>query len=362
MLNISKSIYAGWNTYKISDLFIADICPIGDSSNEKRKINNFTKTYPTVVEFENIPLPGFTLLKSAGYKSDLLWLIIDPRGFLTYISSQNLENILKVTGITEGLIQEKCVWVREDSRTALTLVPVSSPEYLEVVENTNLLENKVKLSDVGIGDTVILQNGLQGEYMGVLSLYGSVGYIGEFVECQSFLRRQIVKIMPGKYFYHNDAKILKVINKSSVKKTKEDSANEINNEINSGNTYFTSDTGVLSGTYYSCHKKINYVSEYSVAKPKMDFIEIDKNEAATLLKIAVEMRDRGVLIVERFDIKYIIGFSYNHPEDWFSISEIDKSSDGNISCYHKNRKEMYQLDSFSKYYKIVKHVKNGIYI
>ena len=70
--------------------------------------------------FDNIPLPGFTLSennrKNWGSK-DETWLIVDPRGFFARISNDNLNDILHVTGITEGLIQEKCVWAREDSKS-----------------------------------------------------------------------------------------------------------------------------------------------------------------------------------------------------------------------------------------------------
>ena len=84
-------------------------------------------------------MPGFTLYKT-GRKNwgsaDQTWLVIDPRGFLVRITNVNLEEILHVTGITEGLIQEKCVWARENSQTKMTLVPVTSPDYIEATKNT----------------------------------------------------------------------------------------------------------------------------------------------------------------------------------------------------------------------------------
>lgn len=130
MLNISRQIYSGWNTASANELPEAEIIPFGKSSNEKKRLETFTKRYPVLNEYENIPLPGFTLYKSnrKNYGSaDPTWLIIDPRGFMVRITNDNLEDILHVTGITEGLIQQKCVWAREDSQTKMILVPISSP-------------------------------------------------------------------------------------------------------------------------------------------------------------------------------------------------------------------------------------------
>ena len=123
MLNIARNIYFGYDSAKGKyELPEAEVIPYGESANEKRKLENITKKYPTLIDHENIPLPGFTLHKTdrKNWGSiDQTWLVIDPRGFLVRISSQNLEKILHVTGITEGLIQEKCVWARENTETKI---------------------------------------------------------------------------------------------------------------------------------------------------------------------------------------------------------------------------------------------------
>src|ERR1035437_1127776 len=175
MLNIAKTLYAGWDPSSATkyELPEAEIIPLGESKNEMKKLDTITKRYPTLYEHDNIPLPGFTLYKSdrKNWGSiDQTWLVIDPRGFLVRISSKNLDNILHVTGITEGLIQQKCVWARENTETKMALVPVTSGAYYDAALNTKLIEDKVDMKDVQIGDTVLLQNKLTGIYRGVASL------------------------------------------------------------------------------------------------------------------------------------------------------------------------------------------------
>ena len=221
MLNISKQIYAGWDlSYSGNILPEAEVIPLGESVNEKRKINKITSKYSSIKEFDNIPLPGFTLSennrKNWGSK-DETWLIVDPRGFFVRISNDNLNDILHVTGITEGLIQEKCVWAREDSKTDMMLVPISSELYLKASKNTELLEDKISIKDVQIGDKVLLQSGLTGTYMGVLSLYGTLTYSYSNKDYsrkpQTYLRRQVCHVGNDRYYYHTDIKILKVLEK-----------------------------------------------------------------------------------------------------------------------------------------------------
>ena len=126
MLNIARQIQAGWDQGSSTELPEAEIVPIGNTTNEKRKLQGLTNRKNILKEYENIPLPGFTLLKTerkSWGSLDQTWLVIDPRGFLSRITPNNLEKILHVTGITEGLIQEKCVWAREDSQTKMVQTP-----------------------------------------------------------------------------------------------------------------------------------------------------------------------------------------------------------------------------------------------
>lgn len=383
MLNISKQIYAAWNqgTTKY-DLAEAEVIPLGDTANEKRKISNATAKYSLIHEHENVPLPGFTLYKADRKNwgsTDQTWLVIDPRGFLVRISTENLEKILHVTGITEGLIQEKCVWAREDSQTKMTLVPISSQSYIDAVKNTELLEGKVSIKDVNIGDTVIMQNGLQGVYKGTLSLYGSTisGYKDNTAKPQVYLRRQIVEIDPQKIYYQSDVKILKVVKKSDVEISKEESAEHLNNRVKQGAIFTT--TPEYASRYYSAFGLIRHVSTHAVPKPKMRLEEIDILEAATIFNEANADSDNHRLVLETTPGNlYVVDFPYSFAgtmpatTNAFDILRCRLSADAEkLEVLDSSNRALYgthkapgthSLDKFKKFYKIVKCVKNETYL
>ncbi len=202
MLNISKKITIGWSSIlSSSKLPSAEVIPIGNTPSEKRKSEKFSIAHSNTQDFDNIPLPGFTVFevsKKNWSSSDSSWVIIDPRGFLIRITNENIAAILAVSGITEGLIQEKCIWARDNANTTLSLMPVSSANYEKAVGNTILLEEKVSINDVQIGDTVFLQNNLIGTYLGVLSLYGTLhdnASSDGLCKTQASMRKQVIIII-----------------------------------------------------------------------------------------------------------------------------------------------------------------------
>jgi len=385
MLNISRNIYSAWNTANQKNpLPESEIIPIGDSANEKKKLENVTKKYSDLREHENFPLPGFTLFSTnrKNYGSaDPTWLVIDPRGFLVRISNGNLEDILHVTGITEGLIQEECVWARDNSETKMRLIPVSSPEYTEAVRNTELIEGKVSMKEVQIGDTVILQNELQGKYMGVVSLYGPLNnysYDKEF-KTQGFLRRQVVQVAQGQYHYQTDLKILKVVKKIEQSMTREESVEEMNKDIGSGNAYF-SNNPTMNQNYYSTRGMIKLASIHAVPKITLSFVEITKTEATQFFYYAQTISDFGILVVEdNKGIKSLIDFPYSFSNskvtiDAFGICLLSsqlvngmekitlKDNRNYYSGSGRQVIELHALDEFKKFYKIVKHVKTNTFV
>ena len=385
MLNIARNIYLGWNTANQKfELPEVEVIPIGDSANEKRKGISVTKKYPNLMEFENSPLPGFTLYKSdrKNYGSiDQTWLVIDPRGYLVRITNDNLETILHVTGITEGLIQEKCVWAREDTQTKMVLIPVSSSRYTEAEKNTELLENKIDIKDVQIGDTVLLQNQLVGTYMGVASMYGPVNdySIIDTHKPQVYIRRQVVRISPGKYHYQTDVKILKVVNRAATPLTREEAVAEMNADIATGNAYFTS-TSSMTGRYYSVRGVISHVSIHAVPKLQMSFEEIGKVEAEALFYTGLtSYKDCGKLMLENASGgKFLVDYPYSLTNkspcsiNNFDVSEFVSSTLDNTdviklkpkrrSFYDRSPATVNSLGDFVKFYKIVKHVKTETYI
>jgi hypothetical protein len=383
MLNIARQIYAGWDTIPTAadTLPEAEVIPNGDAPNEKKKIAKFTTNHKVVKEFDNIPLPGFTLHKTNRAKwgsVDPTWLIIDPRGFLARISQDNLEKILHVTGITEGLIQEQCVWARENTNTKLTLVPISSPSYIEAVRNTELIEGKVDMSEVQIGDTVLLQNKLQGIYLGVMSLYAGLHNASSRTELKvrTYLRRQVVQTDTDKFHFQSDVKILKVVNRTSTPMTREDSMKIMNDSIAGGNSYFSSDSQMNSARYFS-RDIVRFASVHAVQTVNLSLEEVDELGATALFYDGQAISDSGLLVLEKANgdrflidhpwaftsgpINSVHGFntlelsSKEWPEDKLVLREEKR-------YYSQPKGQTFKLDNFVKFYKIVKHVKKDSYV
>jgi len=395
MINISKRICVGWNNVSSDQLPSGIIAPLGKSTAEKKRLNT-VKKYPNNKEYDNKPLPGFTI-EDHGRKrystSTTTYNVIDPRGFKVEITSENLIDIVQISGITEGLIQDKCVWVRHDSRTGMILLPIISEDYKEAVQNTELLDNKVKISAVQIGDTVITQGGQTGTFMGTLSLYGPLaegtGSLRDVYQPQSFLRRQVIKIDDW-YYYATDTKILSVIDKTDKPMTKEESAKLINKDLIVGQTYFTSTpngANIITKQYWSTHGMISYVSPRA-ERPTISFVEIDKPEFDILYHRGHKCDDISLLLGEKANgSKFIIDYDSRNsrysntsgqtgrlssPTDNFSCTAV-AVVDNSISLingrgnywYNHNRpvpSKNEDFTTFKKFYKIVKHIKDESYV
>jgi hypothetical protein len=384
MINISQEIYVakssiacipGNNLLKESTIF-----PNGNTSFEQNKIAQAKASCTELVKHLNFPLPGFTLYEmSYNWNGPLAhtWVVIDPRGFVCRITSANLEKILMVTGITEGLIQDRCLWVRTDSKTTMTLMPVTSPDYAAIVQNTSLMVDKVSMTDVQIGDKVLLQNKLIGTYMGTCSMYGNMSQHsyrtpGQFKATKS-LRKQIIKVSPGCYHYGSDIKILKVLDKATVAIRNQESIDEMNTDILSGISYFTPVKEVNIAN--SWHKaSVSLVSSSALQNVSITLEHMSKEETNDMLPLIYENRDVGKILLEDMTGRqYVLRFPYLMP-GWtnsknFGTCELEnKFISGNSIELKKipqlswQPHETYTLENFVKFYKIVKHVKNDTYI
>jgi hypothetical protein len=386
MLNIAKSIYTGTNARHVGDLPEAEIIPYGESTNEKKKLQTLTKKYNTIKEHDNVPLPGFTLYKpdrKSWGSINQTWLIIDPRGFLVRITCENLNDILHVTGITEGLIQEKCVWARENSETRVKLIPVSSRSYKEATENTELIENKVSIKDVQIGDTVLLQNKLEGVYMGVASLYSTLKVAGTkestVFKVQTFLRRQILKTGTGNYYFQSDLKILKVIEKSAITITREDAVESMCNAINDGKFFSSILYKATLPSYQRYSDKIKHVSISAVQPVCMELEPVDITEAETLFYTGYADYNLGLLLLEDAQGYHLVNHPYSNSNNSYDINNFDttrvsindinniveflpKFKNHTYTLYNSQPKIRKALNSFTKFYKIINRVKNNTYI
>jgi len=399
MINLPQSICYFYDSAKglHNGLPKGDMVPNENTAAIKTKMDKYTKNLPNRGEFENIPYPGFFIARSdrASYSGETHWIVVDPRGFYTTIPSKNLEAILDTATITEGIIQGCCVWARDNSSSSLFLLNDRSAAFTEAIQNTEILENKTDLKLVDIGDTVLIQSGITGIYMGVHSIYHPMADATSKTSSACLIlsskaRRQIIKVGIGQYFYQNDVKVLKVISKASRPMTKEDAAEQINQEIECLKTYFSpypsfgnstypiqSATGPL--TYYYYKNVVRKVFPFSTTIEWIDTESITRDEAEILFDKSRLIGESGALILEdALGKKYVVDFpqslyqsnTANCSINAFSITEIQsiqknqlvltsRRSGGN---FVSSKKKLYDLSFFTKFYKINKHVKDNIYV
>lgn len=121
---------------------------------------------PTTV-IENTPMLGFRMgsgIRRGDYGAADKWRIEDPRGFELEISSTNLAMLLEDTTVEKGEILDQCVWARSGGTNVL--LSVGSEEYQEAVRMTKISNSVASWRDVKIGNRVVLQNGIEGQYLG----------------------------------------------------------------------------------------------------------------------------------------------------------------------------------------------------
>lgn len=181
MSNLSVKIpaqhYCGMKKRDNNDVPLGFITPYGTDSAAQKRIKTvdhwvatFAKntTIPSKI-IDNIPLSGFKLSNtikrtSTWGKGNVLWRIEDPRGFEIEITNNNLMQIMSRTTIINGEIICSCVWGREGSDNVL--IPTDSTLYKEATANTVRLTKKVSTKSLTPWSNIVLQNGIEGTYLG----------------------------------------------------------------------------------------------------------------------------------------------------------------------------------------------------
>jgi hypothetical protein len=133
-------------------------------------------------DYDNIPTNGFVLNKkvgggSSGWNNRQTYTrIYDPRGFEFEISIQNLLYILEHTNSIKGKGLEG-EFVYGWSGTELLLLPVESPDYIEITNHTNRIFNKtkIKVKDLVIGKIYVSKKNEPIIYMGKYDNYSYGG-------------------------------------------------------------------------------------------------------------------------------------------------------------------------------------------
>jgi hypothetical protein len=100
----------------------------------------------TAQTHKNEPIEGFKFVDHIRYPSRNgidKWRIYDPRGFELEITSRNVLHLIFNGAVMQGMIQGKCIWVRE--RAQNLLIMTNSEEYKEAITYTKKVAQTKKL-------------------------------------------------------------------------------------------------------------------------------------------------------------------------------------------------------------------------
>jgi len=195
--------------------------------------------------YDNGPLEGFYIGRSVNHSSSWnrcsdKWRIEDPRGFELEVPSGNLEEIVRTCTIVDGKIEQPCIWARMGAINIL--VPAHTELYKKALENTVRSKTKASITDAKPGDTVVLQNGRQGTYMGhyyfVQGTYNGIN--GSGFGCYTSIvcttnKRYVFRYSNDKYFSFANIKVAEVIDGEDIA----DPVDEINTKIINRASYNT---------------------------------------------------------------------------------------------------------------------------
>ncbi len=175
-LKVPKQYYLGVISAVTTGVATGYLSPFGEDSAGKKRLASIqdwlNRTGPSyhklgIHVIENTPQTGFKIagvIRSYSSGGSDRWSIQDPRGFLNDISSGNLAELIESCVIDNGEILNPCVWGRMGS--ANVLLNSETEAYQEAVENTKISESTTSWRDVALGNRVILQNGVEGVYLG----------------------------------------------------------------------------------------------------------------------------------------------------------------------------------------------------
>ena len=212
--------------------------------------------HPRIID--NTPMTGFEIAKTVrrygwGGGGNVKWRITDPRGFDLEISSENFASVLACTTMVNGVIQEECVWGRQGANNIL--LPVTSDPYKEATKQTTLVNSKVSMKDVGIGDTITVltsqtsTGNLTGTYLGKVWIVSS-GQIGEdsYYDHSRYTASRIARDVIARFLVRSDEdnkiyafttmKVAAIDKKAATPGKVEDMITWVNEQISEGKSDF----------------------------------------------------------------------------------------------------------------------------
>ena len=175
MIQIPDKHYAGYRYRDECVLgFLASYSDDSAGVKRRRTVNNWRDTTDETREpdiLDNELMEGFRIGRNVSrcMTSNVVWRVMDPRGFELEITSSNLHTLLDDTAVTKGYIEGKCIWAREGKHNVL--VHENSEEYKNATDNSDRIAKRVTLKDVKLGDTILLHDGRKGVYFGPVHIF-----------------------------------------------------------------------------------------------------------------------------------------------------------------------------------------------
>lgn len=170
---LPDSFYVGYSIRKSESGKLGFLTPHGTDSASKKRMSTVDgwrdKNIPADVH-KNELLSGYKIAQHIHRDyywggGNVVWRIVDPRGFEFEIESSNMSKILSCTNIIGGEIQGKCIIGRSNKGINI-LLPENSEPYINAVKSTQVFHTSTKTSELVPGSIVLLKNNTKMVYLG----------------------------------------------------------------------------------------------------------------------------------------------------------------------------------------------------
>lgn len=172
---------------------------------------------------KNELLSGFKLSNSnrRWTTQNVVWRVIDPRGFEIEISSENLMTLMSDTAIIRGEILGRLIYGRTTGSNVL--LHENSEEYTDAVKMTEVVSSVISIRDIKPGYEVSLHNGMELQYFGYYHTIsctasktpaGDTGHEKDIIYISDKKTHVFLDKNKNKFIIIGSPKIGKIINKS----------------------------------------------------------------------------------------------------------------------------------------------------
>lgn len=273
----------------------------------------------TPMTLDNIPMIGFKLggdIRTTNYGGHDKWRIEDPRGFELEITSGNLAQLIAYGTVEHGEILDECVWAREGSNNVL--INVNTQEYKSAIAATKIANSTTSWKNVKIGNSVVLQNGVQGQYLGKFAVMYRLIY-GDPA------RRYNIHYSDKSYsvFFDKNEKIMRLIRSPKLSGIlTDDSLNEKDAELTANNLLMDNDVSIEANASFYSNGIVALIGQKTDITPTNAYTykfllepSCDKNPSFS---------NRGCLVLAETHTKYF--GEYREYGRGYMIIRVDKAA------------------------------------